>query len=128
MSLVVDVSSDDGWTRMAKDVEHERGRVAEPTHIAGPVAFLCGNDAAFITGQSIVVDGGCTRSADRLLQTRGADYALAPRDAPESLRKRHPGGTWGIDLLRAQLRLEFGERESAWALLAPATPREKWLS
>jgi integrase len=28
MSLVVDVSSDDGWTRMAKDVEHERGRVA----------------------------------------------------------------------------------------------------
>jgi hypothetical protein len=38
MSLVVDVSSDDGWTRMAKDVE--RGRVAEPTHIAGPVAFL----------------------------------------------------------------------------------------
>ena len=33
-------------------------RFAEPTDIAGPVAFLCGNDAAFITGQSIVVDGG----------------------------------------------------------------------
>ena len=33
-------------------------RFAEPADIAGPVAFLCGNDAAFITGQSIVVDGG----------------------------------------------------------------------
>jgi NAD(P)-dependent dehydrogenase (short-subunit alcohol dehydrogenase family) len=33
-------------------------RFAEPSDIAGPVAFLCGNDAAFITGQSIVVDGG----------------------------------------------------------------------
>ncbi len=33
-------------------------RFAEPSDIAGPVAFLCGDDAAFITGQSIVVDGG----------------------------------------------------------------------
>jgi NAD(P)-dependent dehydrogenase (short-subunit alcohol dehydrogenase family) len=33
-------------------------RFAEPEDIAGPVAFLCGDDAAFITGQSIVVDGG----------------------------------------------------------------------
>ena len=37
------------------DVDH---RFAEATDIAGPVAFLCGNDAAFITGPSIVVDGG----------------------------------------------------------------------
>ena len=33
-------------------------RFAEPADIAGPVAFLCGDDAAFITGQSVVVDGG----------------------------------------------------------------------
>jgi 3-oxoacyl-[acyl-carrier protein] reductase len=33
-------------------------RFAEPEDIAGPVAFLCGDDAAFITGQSVVVDGG----------------------------------------------------------------------
>ena len=33
-------------------------RFAEPNDIAGPVAFLCGDDGAFITGQSIVVDGG----------------------------------------------------------------------
>jgi 3-oxoacyl-[acyl-carrier protein] reductase len=33
-------------------------RFADPDDISGPVAFLCGEDAAFITGQSIVVDGG----------------------------------------------------------------------
>ena len=33
-------------------------RFAEPEDIAGPVAFLCGGDAGFITGQSVVVDGG----------------------------------------------------------------------
>ena len=36
------------------------GRVAEPDDIAGPVAFLCTDEAAYITGQTIVVDGGWT--------------------------------------------------------------------
>ena len=31
-------------------------RFAEPEDIAGPVAFLCTDDGAFITGQSVVVD------------------------------------------------------------------------
>jgi len=33
-------------------------RFAEPDDIAGPVAFLASDDAAFITGQALVVDGG----------------------------------------------------------------------
>ena len=33
-------------------------RFAEPEDIAGPVAFLTGDDAAFVTGQALVVDGG----------------------------------------------------------------------
>ena len=33
-------------------------RFAEPEDIAGPVCFLTSDDAAFVTGQSIVVDGG----------------------------------------------------------------------
>jgi len=33
-------------------------RFADPDDISGPVAFLCGEDAGFITGQSVVVDGG----------------------------------------------------------------------
>ena len=34
------------------------GRMVTPEDMAGAVAFLCGPDAAMITGQTIVVDGG----------------------------------------------------------------------
>ncbi len=34
------------------------GRVAEPDEIAGLVSFLCGPDAAYLTGAAIPVDGG----------------------------------------------------------------------
>jgi NAD(P)-dependent dehydrogenase (short-subunit alcohol dehydrogenase family) len=33
-------------------------RLAEPEDIAGPVVFLTSEDAAFVTGQALVVDGG----------------------------------------------------------------------
>jgi NAD(P)-dependent dehydrogenase (short-subunit alcohol dehydrogenase family) len=33
-------------------------RLAEPEEVTGAVLFLTGDDAAFITGQAIVVDGG----------------------------------------------------------------------
>lgn len=33
-------------------------RFAEPEDIAGPIAFLTSDDAAFMTGQAVVVDGG----------------------------------------------------------------------
>lgn len=33
-------------------------RFAEPEDIAGPVAFLASEEAAFVTGQALVVDGG----------------------------------------------------------------------
>jgi meso-butanediol dehydrogenase/(S,S)-butanediol dehydrogenase/diacetyl reductase len=34
------------------------GRIAEPREIAQAIAFLAGDDASFITGQALVVDGG----------------------------------------------------------------------
>jgi len=34
------------------------GRVGEPEDVAGVIAFLLGPDAAYITGENIVVDGG----------------------------------------------------------------------
>jgi NAD(P)-dependent dehydrogenase (short-subunit alcohol dehydrogenase family) len=36
------------------------GRIGVPEDVAGTVAFLCGPDAAWITGQTIVIDGGLT--------------------------------------------------------------------
>lgn len=36
------------------------GRIGEPTDYAGMVAFLCSDDAGFITGQTISVSGGLT--------------------------------------------------------------------
>lgn len=34
------------------------GRVGQPEEIAGPITFLASDDAAFMTGQIIVIDGG----------------------------------------------------------------------
>jgi 3-oxoacyl-[acyl-carrier protein] reductase len=38
------------------------GRLGEPDEFAAPVVFLASGSAAYITGQTLVVDGGLTRS------------------------------------------------------------------
>ncbi len=48
------------------------GRVAMPTDIARAVALVCSPEAAFVTGQTLVVDGGYT--------TMGAGAAKAPTE------------------------------------------------
>jgi NAD(P)-dependent dehydrogenase (short-subunit alcohol dehydrogenase family) len=50
------------WADPAVDQKYmsrvPKRRLAEPTDIVGAVIFLCSEDAGFITGQSIYVDGG----------------------------------------------------------------------
>lgn len=38
------------------------GRLGEPEDVAGAVSFLLSDDAAWVTGQTIVIDGGITKS------------------------------------------------------------------
>lgn len=40
--------------------QHPAGRVGKPSDIAATVMFLCSEDASFITGENITVDGGMT--------------------------------------------------------------------
>tara|TARA_B100002049_G_scaffold189791_1_gene146702 strand:+ start:93 stop:881 length:789 start_codon:yes stop_codon:yes gene_type:complete len=47
--------------RAVDHAQHPGGRVGRGDDIAGLVAFLCGPDAGFITGQTLVADGGMTR-------------------------------------------------------------------
>lgn len=41
--------------------QHPAGRVGTPEDIASAVAFLLGDEAGFITGANLVIDGGMTR-------------------------------------------------------------------
>lgn len=41
--------------------QHPAGRVGRPDDIASMILFLCSEEAGFITGENIVIDGGMTR-------------------------------------------------------------------
>ena len=56
-------------------------RVGVPDDVAGAIAFLCSRDAAFITGHTLVVDGGLTVQLQEGLGIRQARYA---REHPDT--------------------------------------------
>jgi NAD(P)-dependent dehydrogenase (short-subunit alcohol dehydrogenase family) len=51
-------SNDEFYQNIVKSVP--LGRIAEPVDVANPVLFLCSSGSDFITGQTLVVDGGAT--------------------------------------------------------------------
>jgi len=50
-------------------------RVGRPDDIAWAVVFLCSEDASFITGQSLAVDGGMTTQLQEDFGVRQGQYA-----------------------------------------------------
>ena len=56
-------------------------RTGKPEEIAAGVAFLCSDDASFITGHTLMIDGGLTVQLQEKFGLRQARYALEHPDA-----------------------------------------------
>jgi len=55
-------------------------RTGNPVDIANTIAFLCSDEASFITGQALVVDGGLSIQLQEHLSVRLARYAQQQAD------------------------------------------------
>ena len=55
-------------------------RVGKPDDVAGAIAFLCSQDASFITGHTLMVDGGLTVQLQEKFAVRMVEYAESHPD------------------------------------------------
>lgn len=60
VAKVFDANADMDKTRRARDQQVPMGRMGSPWEIASVATFLASDDASYITGTEIVVDGGLT--------------------------------------------------------------------
>lgn len=55
------IDTTDSEFSQADQQQHPAGRIGTPLDIARMVLFLCSNNASFITGENITIDGGMTK-------------------------------------------------------------------
>jgi NAD(P)-dependent dehydrogenase (short-subunit alcohol dehydrogenase family) len=58
--MASEILGDDAEARRALLATHPMGRIGEPDEIATGVLYLASDEASFVTGASLVIDGGNT--------------------------------------------------------------------
>ena len=58
LNEILDNSPDRGALEQALAAEHPIGRIATPDEVAAVIAFLASDDASFMTGLAVPIDGG----------------------------------------------------------------------
>jgi NAD(P)-dependent dehydrogenase (short-subunit alcohol dehydrogenase family) len=79
----------DGQMRALVDTETPLGRVGTPEDIAGVVAFLAGDDSAYVTGTALLVDGGQTIRGFPRWFVADAPNGSGPRWRPIAATRSH---------------------------------------
>jgi NAD(P)-dependent dehydrogenase (short-subunit alcohol dehydrogenase family) len=59
-TALIELATDVPGIGEALAAAHPVGRIGRPEEIAGAVVWLCSNEASFVTGQTVVLDGGYT--------------------------------------------------------------------
>ena len=58
LNEILDEAADRGALEQAMAARHPIGRIATPDEVAAVIAFLASDDASFMTGLAVPIDGG----------------------------------------------------------------------
>jgi meso-butanediol dehydrogenase/(S,S)-butanediol dehydrogenase/diacetyl reductase len=56
--VAVNAGKDDDWGMSTFSKDITLGRLSEPSEVAAGVSFLAGHDSDYMTGQTLIIDGG----------------------------------------------------------------------
>ncbi len=85
--IVTEKTAEGRWKEMPETLgffedQYPVRRTGVPEDIAGAISFLCSEEASFITGHALVVDGGLSIQLQERFGIQQAEYARANPDFP----------------------------------------------